>query len=866
MFFHKIFFKILPLIFGAVLLIFSKSAAQKPAAATLLRGSVADAETGEMLPFVSVSLKSRTAGTWTDTLGAFAFRVEKIAPGDSLQVSYVGYSTQTFAFAVAKNEQFFSIKIKPSTSALGEVVITADPNPGKTLMKKVIAAAPKNDPARFSRLDARRWTRDEVAALDPKIAADSTGRQAAEARGLFASRVRVFEKYRPADDTLRGETPLFFSEKLADYTLENRPFGENERVVAVKTTQLQTDKTLETLARWDASDVNLYEPKIMLFGKAFVSPTGADALRFYDFYIVDSVALPSGFHQIRLQAIPKTWHGNVFTGFFTVEDSAYALTGADLRLSKTANLNYIESLALHLEFAPAPDFLTQKLTLAPRAASLFLQYESGLELLGIPLPARADSKRIVARMSSIYENVRLNDPAGAAIAAGGIVRSGRNFDSDSTDVFWKNSRPDSLSARESAIYKMADDLRNDPKQRAKDKILTTLAESSYTVGDKLRLGPLGSLVSYNRIEGTRLRLGFRTLEGFNPKTSYFGHFAYGNFDKKWKGSIGFRYLPATKPYSKTEFVASSDYETLTDWYDEFDRDNIANSILRKNVPYYRTHLTKIVLVQDRQIAGNFFLRGGVAFKKISPVFDISYRNPDYRDPQITPAEPQTEQVINVAEAALGLRFAWHEASKIVNFQREPLQSRFPAATLTYSRGFKTAFSDFDFQKIDFNLSHKTRLTPKATLIWNLEAGKVFGTLPTLLLQVPTGNDAFVMSRYAFNTITPYEFSADRYLSLRSRLALGGMIFDRVPLLQKLGWRERLTFNAFWGDLSVANRTFNAPQNSVAPAARPFMETGVGIENIFHLLSIDFVKRLNYLDSPGAAGNRTGVYFGLKTFF
>ena len=152
------------------------------------------------------------------------------------------------------------------------------------------------------------------------------------------------------------------------------------------------------------------------------------------------------------------------------------------------------------------------------------------------------------------------------------------------------------------------------------------------------------------------------------------------------------------------------------------------------------------------------------------------------------------------------------------------------------------------------------------LIWNLEAGKVLGALPTLLLQVPTGNDAFVMSRNVFNTMTPYEFSADRYVSLRSRLALGGMLFDHVPFLQKLGWRERLTFNAFWGDLSSENRAFNAAQNPLAPNSQPFMEAGAGIENIFHLFSIDVMRRLNYLDAPGAAGNRTGIYFGLKTFF
>ena len=123
-----------------------------------------------------------------------------------------------------------------------------------------------------------------------------------------------------------------------------------------------------------------------------------------------------------------------------------------------------------------------------------------------------------------------------------------------------------------------------------------------------------------------------------------------------------------------------------------------------------------------------------------------------------------------------------------------------------------------------------------------------------------------MSRYVFNTMQPYEFAADRYLSLQTRLALGGMLFDRVPLLQKLGWRERLTFNAFWGDLSPGNRDFNKAQQLIAPNKKPFMEAGIGVENIFHLFSIDYVKRLNYLNSPGATGNRSGVFLGMKVVF
>ena len=256
----------------------------------------------------------------------------------------------------------------------------------------------------------------------------------------------------------------------------------------------------------------------------------------------------------------------------------------------------------------------------------------------------------------------------------------------------------------------------------------------------------------------------------------------------------------------------------------------------------------------------------MAYRTISPSFDFNYPNPEFLSPELTPGESPAAHSIPVAEASLALRFAWHERARIYNYERLPTGSRLPAVTMIYTRGLRLGDAGFIYQKISLDIAHTTRLTPKAALLWNLDAGKIFGTLPSLLLQVPRGNDAYVMSRYVFNTMQPYEFAADRYLSLQTRLAFGGMFFDRVPFLQKLGWRERLTFNTFWGDLSPANRDFNAAQHLIAPNGKPFMEAGAGIENIFHLFSVDYMQRLNYLDSPGARGNRGGIFLGMKVVF
>ncbi|HRI59401.1 MAG TPA: DUF5686 family protein [Saprospiraceae bacterium] len=848
-----------PLLCSLLLLVASMLSAQST---FVVSGQVKDAATGEPVEMATVRMIGTGGGAITDSTGHFSFKIAE--PGDSLTVSQIGYLSITLPV----NRQRLTgieVRMQGNSFMLGEAVISADPNPGKALIKKVLTHNGDNNPARFGRLDARRWTRAEVAALDPKAAADASGKTIPRG-GIFGSRVRAFEQVRPADDTLRGQTPLFFVEKLARYTLGNHPFMENERVFAVKTTGLESDKLLEPLARWDAGNVNLYDAWVALFSKTFVSPIGTEALGFYDYYIQDTLNLPNGYHHITLQVIPKVWQGNVFTGMISVEDSAYALVGAELRLSKDANLNYIESLSLHQEFAPALDLATGQTVQVPRVSTLTIRYEAGLDLLGVPLPANADSKRLISRMTAVFDSVRVNDPAAATVATGGIVTATRSHDTGASDDFWQKSRPDSLSSHETAIYQMADNLRNDPRQRFKDKFFSTFGTGFYYFGDKAFIGPLGTLASFNRIEGTRFRVGFRTMEGTFKKTGVYGHLAYGTRDQRFKGSLGVKHLWGTKPYAKTELFAGSDYNAISQWYDEIDKDGFINSLLRKNVPYYQTFQRQMTLTHDQQIGANWFLRGGMAYRTISPSFDFNYPNPEFRGAELTPNEPATAQSIPVAEASLALRFAWHERSRIYDYERISTGSKYPSVALIYTRGFRFADADFGYQKINIDISHTTRLTPKAALIWNLDAGKIFGTLPSLLLQVPRGNDAYVMSRYVFNTMQPYEFAADRYASLQTRLSLGGMLFDRVPFLQKLGWRERLTFNAFWGDINPANRSFNTTQHLAAPNGNPFMEAGVGVENIFHLFSIDYVQRLNYLDSPGAAGNRSGIYLGMKVVF
>jgi len=93
-------------------------------------------------------------------------------------------------------------------------------------------------------------------------------------------------------------------------------------------------------------------------------------------------------------------------------------------------------------------------------------------------------------------------------------------------------------------------------------------------------------------------------------------------------------------------------------------------------------------------------------------------------------------------------------------------------------------------------------------------------------------------------------------------------------LNKLKLREVFSFKGVYGGLrdsnnpSLNNQVYSwqtngdADQMSFTFGNKPYMEASAGVANIFKVLRVDVVKRLNYLDHPDAPewGIRARVKF------
>jgi hypothetical protein len=104
----------------------------------------------------------------------------------------------------------------------------------------------------------------------------------------------------------------------------------------------------------------------------------------------------------------------------------------------------------------------------------------------------------------------------------------------------------------------------------------------------------------------------------------------------------------------------------------------------------------------------------------------------------------------------------------------------------------------------------------------------------------------------------YEFVADRYVTFAGEQHFEGLLWNQLPLLRKLKWKEVLTGRVAWGTLSPDNMQLNQTlltdtdgstflQQVKAPSRVPYLEAGAGLYNIFKVLRVDAIWRLNYHD-------------------
>ena len=158
---------------------------------------------------------------------------------------------------------------------------------------------------------------------------------------------------------------------------------------------------------------------------------------------------------------------------------------------------------------------------------------------------------------------------------------------------------------------------------------------------------------------------------------------------------------------------------------------------------------------------------------------------------------------------------------------------------------------------------------------DVNVGAQWNKVPYPLLCMPAANLSYITQYSTFGLINNMEFLNDRFASLMITWDLNGKIFNRLPVIKKLKWREYIGVRTLWGTLTSKNNptlTTNQTDNTLMELPegtylmnpnRPYIEVLAGVHNVFRFFHIEYVRRLNYLNQPTANKQGIRVKFSLK---
>ncbi|MGC9331750.1 MAG: DUF5686 family protein [Bacteroidales bacterium] len=795
---------------------------------TIITGNVKDAESGEPLPFVNISMKGTKYGTITDIDGNFSLNVS--LHGDTLIVSYLGYKTEKLAVKKGQ-KQHFDINMKMVGIQLGEVVVMPGKNPEDILLNLIHERKKINKPKSLDYYSYDVYNKLEFDLNN--ISRDFGSNKLTQSFEFLKDYVDT------ADVSNKSFIPFFISESFSSIYYRKQPQKELEIVKANKISGINN----ESLKRFTGDiyqDVDIYENVITVLGKGFISPLGNMGKAYYDYQLTDT-----SYHDnrwcYRLEFKPKRKHEPTIEGYVYINDTTFAVKGFEVSLSETANINFVDSLVAEKHYVQIEDsiWLIKK-------DRIFVDFNL------------VDTREgFFGRKTSYYSNHKINEKVDKSVFEKSYPSNLIYTDSVVTTnkAFWEEKRPKKLSKREAEIYDMVDTIKTVKAFKRWETILTTIVSGYYAVGP-IDFGPIYSYISTNPVEGTRLRLGFKTNQDFSPKLKLEGFGAYGFGDKEWKYGGGFTYMFDVLPRRAIHFYAAHDYLQMGDQLNALRTDNVLGTLLRRpgDINMYRTTTWDIHYEHE-------FIEGISLFAGMETNTILARPNHDF---QIQPANApdnspvyQTKEQLQSTKFNIGLHLAPGEKFVRGKFNRISLGTKKPVINLNLGYAPSNYFSNqYEYLSVSLNYKHKIQLYPVGVLHYALEGGKVFGTTPFPFLFVHKGNQSFAYYDYTFNLMNFYEFVSDTYMSIYAEHRFEGFFLSHIPLIRKLEWREHIGFKTTYGQINEDNkevivfpphthdfRTFDDSREL------PYVEVNAGISNILKILRIDAVWRLSHLNNP-----------------
>ena len=800
----------------------------------LISGKVRDSHSEEAVPFASVSFQKTTIGQLTDSSGQFLLRLSEW-PADTLLVTCVGY--QPFILPIDKNLDTIQIDIVLERGTYTEgVKVKAKVNKGLLVWRRIVQHKPQNDRYRFNNFSYELYNKLE---LDIK---NVNFKKITKFKPL-RSVGRIIDQNMDSSEGVKY-LPTYLTETISDYYYQKKPLKRREVIKAVNTNGVKNESIVRYLGGMD-QNVNVYNNFIPVFDRQFVSPASDNGDLYYNYRVIDTQQVNNN-RYYHLVFVPRRNGTNTFEGDCWVHAGTFAIQKMNLRLGKNANINFVETLSLIQEYKLIDDstwFLTKD------------KFVADLSPVGKGNPG------FIGRKTTTYRNIKVNDESVVQELSRNKVLEEVITQAGATEKdksFWETSRHEELTKTEAGIIRMIDTLLTAPSFQRLTRQINFIATGYLNTGN-FQLGPWYNWVTANSWEGLRLRFDLGTNKKFDKRWWWHWYLAYGFKDKKLKGKAELFYLPTKHPRRYWYASYTNDLDYGQNYYGEVSADNIfALAIRKQDIPI------KFIKVDEKRF--EYFNEHRFGLSEMIAVTHKNYtplKNIPAKD--LFPAKPGQGPMTSF-EVSLRLRFAYLEKFLENQFFRTSLGSPYPIGELYLSRGISGLFkSNYNYTKLSGSISDYIKIPPLGSISFQVYAGKTFGTLPYVLLDIAPGNELYYYNKYAFNMMNRYEFIHDNFAGVNFEHNVGNGIFRLFP---KLKFRQLWTVKTLWGSLSEKNRALNFKDGHTFQTldGKTYMEIGTGVDNILRVFRVDFVWRILPTSLSNGNTKRFGVFGSFRLAF
>lgn len=851
------------LLFGFCILLSVGAVAQENSKKRIY-GKITDKATNEEIPYAAVRIRKTSNGSSSDNNGYFSFYTAQLR--DTLIISNLGYKDVKIPLS-AKTKFPLNVKMVAENYELDEITIKPKRekyrkknNPAVALVRNVIKRRDDNAPENKPFYSRNRHEKLSIALNNFSSAKESH----------FGKKFAFLDQY--IDTSLVSGKPILYisaREMIGSDYHSSKPARKRQYIKARKRNGIDdfvSAETLEAIYEETFKDIDIFQDNVSLFGNKFVSPLSKLGPTFYRYYIMDTIDI-EGEKCYDLAFAPFNAESFGFTGhLYVTADSTYFTKLVQMNVPHDINMNFIEYMNIKQHFDRLPDG-----TRILNNESLVAEFKV-IDAVNGFYAHRQVEYRDYSFVKDSLANVVLNFP-GSVMEHDNSTRRAQEY--------WTENRIAEVSPKEQSVDQMMRELRNNPVYYWMEKGLTFLFTGWIPIREHeppVFYGPVNTTISHNELEGYRLRTGAMTSAYLNPHL--FGQFyaAYGIEDKKFKymGEVEYSFKkkkehPNEFPIHSVKMRYENDIFQYGQNYLHTNKDNIFLSLKRKKDDKIG-YIKKAEFTYTREFYNHFSYNVTLRNRK-----DIASHLVPFEQTITTDAGTQRNFVKELTQSEVELKLRWAPKEKFTQtkWNRYRVQPEHPVFTLTHTAGLKGVLgSDYNYQHTEFSFEKRFWFSAFGYTDCIIKAGKVWNEVPFPLLIMPNANLSYTIQKESYDLMNAMEFFNDEYFSWDLTYYMNGLIFNRLPLIRKLNWREVITCRGMYGRLSDKNRPdpLNTGNLYKFPyendeyhylAGKPYVEVAVGIENILRVLRVDYVRRITYTDLPGIDKNGIRIQFHIQ---